>query len=591
MGSYNLRIKNQSSTPRSYVIYSEEIYILESVKKVIVSPTVSPGGFCDVQIEDKYYVWAEVKTSSQRTISELEVGTAIVLKNSGRQVLIEQTNLTPEPDYCLISVDPSFEDCGSFGIGVNVSPAARLYQLTAKEASEVTVHNIQPKFNFEVAVNNGYQDGDELYDYDTEASPVTVEFGATNRAVTLIDSGSGAGSLSVEDPLAMKELQEALEQLKVKDAERSHLLATSVEQERIIKEMVAAVVEQEQRLSAMTAAAAQKDKEIADLTARVLDQERRIAELVVHAYQPQQPIQSLPPGHSITATAWSAWHVRVYFQDSQGGVRESRHDDGRWAGGDTNSILFVAKLGTPLAAINWNSGAEIRIYYLSPDDHLQEYCYSAGHGWSHGNINNHSFTVASYSKIGAIHMPIEPMIRLWVQEPNSKAIQEYYYSSRTSWKRGETLWEARAGSSIAATQWSYGEPHWNNVPIRLYFQDEQSYIRELCWQGGRWSAGQFCHRVGRDSPLAASSWYHRGTINIRIFWMDNHRTVYESAYVDGWNDPCAIARGIDGSCALGAVKFQTGKQQRLYLREGDALVEKCVDGHNGSWFGGRFVIR
>lgn len=68
---------------------------------------------------------------------------------------------------------------------------------------------------------------------------------------------------------------------------------------------------------------------------------------------------SIPSGNSITATAWSDWHMRVYFQDGQGGVREVKHDNGVWAGGNTQNILFQAKLGTPLSAISWDHGRQV----------------------------------------------------------------------------------------------------------------------------------------------------------------------------------------------------------------------------------------
>lgn len=65
------------------------------------------------------------------------------------------------------------------------------------------------------------------------------------------------------------------------------------------------------------------------------------------------------PGHSIAATAWSDWHMRVYFQNDEGGVHEAIHDDGVWKNGLSRNALFGARPQSPLAAISWHSGQQV----------------------------------------------------------------------------------------------------------------------------------------------------------------------------------------------------------------------------------------
>ncbi|KAF1954372.1 fucose-specific lectin [Byssothecium circinans] len=306
--------------------------------------------------------------------------------------------------------------------------------------------------------------------------------------------------------------------------------------------------------------------------------------------------QSIPSGHSIAATAWSAWHIRVYFQDGRGGVRESRHDDGVWSGGDARSVLFTAKMGTPLSVISWDNGQQIRIYYLSSQDMLQEHCYSAGHGWYHGNLNNQWIRVAPSSKISAIHWHVDTSIRVYFQgkslPPASCAIQEYCYCGRSGWCRGATLWNARPGSSIAATRWFSGalDSVHRNLHIRIYYQDEQSYIRELCWQVGGWSKGGYSQWALGGTPIAAFAW-HDYQVSIRVFWQDNYRALFESKYVNGWSGASSVANDVDERCHFTAVELQNGQHYRVYVRDRTALIEKCNGRYGGYWFNGVFVIR
>lgn len=201
------------------------------------------------------------------------------------------------------------------------------------------------------------------------------------------------------------------------------------------------------------------------------------------------------PGHSIAATAWSDWHMRVYFQNDEGGVHEAIHDDGVWKNGLSRNALFGARPQSPLAAISWHSGQQIRIYYLNHENIIHEYCYWAGKGWYAGNLNNLRVRAACYSRITAIHWPVDCSIRIYFQEPGSTTIQEYCYSSRNVgdvWTRGTSLYNACQGSALAATRWISGtlDSLHRNLHIRLYYQDSDLNLRELCWKFGGWSLGQ-----------------------------------------------------------------------------------------------------
>jgi hypothetical protein len=55
-------------------------------------------------------------------------------------------------------------------------------------------------------------------------------------------------------------------------------------------------------------------------------------------------------GSSVTSTTTSAGNCQVYYQDAQGGIRQSIHG-GAWVA--SNSGLFTAKMFTPLAVVAW----------------------------------------------------------------------------------------------------------------------------------------------------------------------------------------------------------------------------------------------
>lgn len=62
-------------------------------------------------------------------------------------------------------------------------------------------------------------------------------------------------------------------------------------------------------------------------------------------------------GSAVAATATSSWKCNVYFQDSQGGIREDVNSGG-WKA--TDSSIFEAKKFSPLAVISFDSGDEVR---------------------------------------------------------------------------------------------------------------------------------------------------------------------------------------------------------------------------------------
>ena len=67
------------------------------------------------------------------------------------------------------------------------------------------------------------------------------------------------------------------------------------------------------------------------------------------------------PGSNIATTVTSNGSTTfVYYQDTTGGILESRFDGRTWTGGASDPALMIqAAPYTPLAAINWDNGNQV----------------------------------------------------------------------------------------------------------------------------------------------------------------------------------------------------------------------------------------
>ncbi|KAK2756738.1 hypothetical protein FQN54_005184 [Arachnomyces sp. PD_36] len=290
------------------------------------------------------------------------------------------------------------------------------------------------------------------------------------------------------------------------------------------------------------------------------------------------PGDSILPGTSIVAITWQD-NYRVYFQDKLGGIREGRYSDGEWAGGDSDSVLFTAKLYTPLAIITWDSGKQIRMYYLNEKNWLQEFSFTAGVGWYHGRLTELRIQVAHFSRIAAVWLADGPKMRVYIQgkRPSSNAIEEYAYnhSRFQAWAKENTLAVALRGSSIAAIRW--GESITN---ISVFYQDSLLRVREYrVGDGGRsvWYDGNFGPIVAPpNTPITAIE----STLQARTLWQDSSGDISELRYFDNRWQPKArkLMRTAGRQTCLYIVKLDGSLPDlRLYFQGSDnALFELAM---------------
>nr|UWK20157.1 fucose-specific lectin [Trichoderma cf. fertile] len=266
---------------------------------------------------------------------------------------------------------------------------------------------------------------------------------------------------------------------------------------------------------------------------------------------------------AVAATATSASTSRVYFQDTQNGIREAIYNNGKWTISD--SVLFTAKRSTPLAVISFD---EIRVYCVSADGLLQEWCGSNGN-WSAGYLTNLKVRVASNTSLAAVNWD-GSSIRVYCQEENSNAIQEYCVGN--PWKRGATLPIADSGSNLAAVAWK----ETGGVQLRVYYQAPDLTLKEHCYYHG-WTEGGFNPGVAlKSSAIAATSWVGSG-VQLRLYWQDGNGLMRGYKWSGGWESTGSI-NPVPVGTHMSAINWNTGGSIRLYYQSDDGSIsEECTN--------------
>ncbi|KZT35206.1 hypothetical protein SISSUDRAFT_1064672 [Sistotremastrum suecicum HHB10207 ss-3] len=195
-------------------------------------------------------------------------------------------------------------------------------------------------------------------------------------------------------------------------------------------------------------------------------------------------------------------HVRVYYQDNNGAIREVKWDAGQWTDGSTECFAKRDSLGTPLAVIT-----------------LPEDLYSE----STSNVP------------GA-----NPEIRIYclkLEEPPS--IQEFIKpKNKTTWGSSPNIiptYNLSVTSRLAAIE--YGDPH-----IRVYYQDKSGFIRQAAWnsQVDVWVGSADDLKVSSTpvldhTPISAAVGVNYPLFpEITVAWLDRNDNV--AAAAGSWRD-------------------------------------------------------
>jgi hypothetical protein len=224
-------------------------------------------------------------------------------------------------------------------------------------------------------------------------------------------------------------------------------------------------------------------------------------------------------------------HLRVYQTAVDGGIREVQYE-GKWMGGEARNVIATGKIGTPVAATSIGF-QHIRVYYVTPDNHLGEAAYDSGSGWYNGNLSSQKFAVAPYSSVAAIFLGGQTILRVYGQL-HDNTIQEWVYGGGSGWTVGSNLGPALPGTQIAATTWGNDPFH-----LRVYAQDANLNVFEKTWDGHGWHTGglSFPTKIPR-AALGVTSWGEGGSLGIRLYYGAPGNVVKEKAWdgSGGWYD-------------------------------------------------------
>ncbi|OBT75607.1 hypothetical protein VF21_05826 [Pseudogymnoascus sp. 05NY08] len=267
-------------------------------------------------------------------------------------------------------------------------------------------------------------------------------------------------------------------------------------------------------------------------------------------------------------------HLRVYTQDTNGGIRESLYE-GKWQNGNAGNTIVTAKLGSP-----------IRVYTLTTDNILTETAYSAGRSWYTGDLGAKNFVVAPYSKIAATFLATGStlQLRVYAQLPDN-TIQEYGYdSASTGWVKQTNLGTAVAGSSIATTSFNI-----SSLSIRTYIQTPTLSLAEHAYDTPKgWYTGSFTlPSAPPRASIAATSYPSSSGISLRVYHAAADNTLLERAYDgEGWYAGGFVQRTVPGTQAAVISWTSDGTQLRVYFQNGTQVSGVSEWVWSGGWVRG-----
>ncbi|KAK6542006.1 hypothetical protein TWF694_007777 [Orbilia ellipsospora] len=233
-----------------------------------------------------------------------------------------------------------------------------------------------------------------------------------------------------------------------------------------------------------------------------------------------------------------AWNL-VYFQATDGSIKLARWY-GNW------SITTIVPAGkalyhTPLASTQWGPQDTFRLYYLSPDFLLREWAWDTANGADHkydGDLNASNVKVAPYSKLSVISFK-GPELRVYYQSTDNK-IQEQTYNPTNGWQKGATL----PGTPLAGTNLAFVNRNDYNADapsIRGYFQTSTGGLAEQVWEVGGWGIGDFAVASAPFlTPITATVSNLQNFPKIFVYWLDVQNLVIQQTNWHGWSGAAAV---------------------------------------------------
>ncbi|KAI0503254.1 fucose-specific lectin [Xylaria bambusicola] len=290
-------------------------------------------------------------------------------------------------------------------------------------------------------------------------------------------------------------------------------------------------------------------------------------------------------GSDVAVAAPGEWQCNVFYQDDNGAVRQSIHNKGNWS--HTTTPTFTAKPSSPLAAISFDGGKEVRVYCVSGEGYLEEYGYSSNKpGWWGGALNKLRFRVAAASKVAAVYWNDNRNIRVYVQDPDNK-VQELVYDNSGGWRKGASLPVAQDGSSLAVVRWEKE----GRSCLRVYYQArDSSTVKEHCYENSKWFEGEFS--IPDIPPYASITAVvfrdAQAGVHLRVFLQDSSASIIAYHNDGGWVKQGAVVGPLRPGRRIAALEWREGTELRVFYQADDNKIREQAQSNAGAWYKGEY---
>jgi hypothetical protein len=300
----------------------------------------------------------------------------------------------------------------------------------------------------------------------------------------------------------------------------------------------------------------------------------------------------LLPGTSIAATSFvtgSQVHLRVYTQDIEGGIREARFD-GHWSGGTMKDVITKAKPHSPLAAFNYNNGASIRVYYLTPENMIQEMCQDNGGQWFAGALDKAKLKASPVSRLTVIGQTWgNNHISLYYQRPD-EAIGEIMQDDQ-GWVQGNPVGDKPLlGTGLAAVKFATKK----ESGIRLYYQVPDGTLAEAgIDKGSQWFKHGGLPKIKNAAPATNLAAFAYGTDNplLKMLFVGKQNMPNEMDFDGKWQEKKFFGHTlVSPGSGMAIVPAQNADSLRLYLQdETNRIQEYIFEKDQSDWKKGSLI--
>ncbi|KAL2845018.1 fungal fucose-specific lectin [Aspergillus pseudoustus] len=262
-------------------------------------------------------------------------------------------------------------------------------------------------------------------------------------------------------------------------------------------------------------------------------------------------------------------NIRVFSQDTSGGIREATCEKGRWNGGTDDDVIAYGILGTPIAALQKKTDEMTHVFFIGEGNVVREMCRDENReSWREGEINKMNIRVAPYSMMCACFVEghNQQGMRLYVQMMDN-SIQEFGCDdSRLGWLQMSKIGRALPGTGLACAC-----TPGRDMCIRLFCQNEDMDIVEHCSRDGHTFKTGTLH-IKKANPRTDLTAIMCGDTETQVYYVDRENRVREMCTTnDKWqqgdfDQPCvpgsqvaAVSWGPRRECHI-CVYFQGGYQ-------------------------------